>query len=213
MEKPPNVPEDQQIEKQQSEDNIPTGQDVLSKMVAPKGFKALNAEGKAAVVKLLANVQSAHDSLANVASSIMDLGKVSSPDQFSYILSLAICPFIQLKLLPELCAPGEIRFEKERLTPEESFEEQCLNIVLPCARHPKLAMIPCKHPTHCLAAACHLLLRKRMFNTKVSQATIAQEFEVENKKLHMAISGRKYDASKKPFHKRVPFCDKDGQNN
>ena len=55
----PDVPDDQQIEKWQSEDNIPTGQDVLSKMVQPEGFKALDAVGKAAVVKLFANLQSA----------------------------------------------------------------------------------------------------------------------------------------------------------
>ena len=170
-------------------------------MVAPKGFKPLDAVGKAVVVKLFANLQSAHNSLANMAGSIMDLGKVSSLDQFSYILSLAICPLIQLKLPPELCAPGKMRFEKERLTPKETFKEQCLNIVLPCARHPKLTKIPSKHPTHCLAVTTHLLLCKRMFNTKVSQATIAWEFRVENKNLHMAISGHKYV--------RVPSGDKD----
>ena len=116
-------------------------------------------------------ISSAHDSLANVVGSIVDLAKVSSPDQFSFILSLTICTLIQLKLPPELCAPGEMRFEKERLTPEETFEEECLNIVLPCPKHPKLSKIPNKHPTHCLAAATHLL-QKRMFNTKVSQATM-----------------------------------------
>ena len=205
--KPPDVPDDQQIEKWQSEDNIPTGQDVLSKMVAPKGFKALDAVGKAAMVKLFANLQSTHNNLATMASSIVDLGKVLSLDQFSYILSLAICPLIQLKLLLELCAPSEMRFEKERLTAEQMFEEQCLNIVLPHARHQ--AKIPGKHPTRCLAAATHLLLCKRMFNTKVSQATIAWEFRVENKKPHMAISGCKYDAGKKPSHKRAPSGDKD----
>ena len=83
VEKPPDEPDDQQIEKWQLEDNIPTGQDVLSKMVAPEEFKALNAKGKAAVVKLFANLQSAHDNLANISSSIVDLGKVLSPDQFS----------------------------------------------------------------------------------------------------------------------------------
>ena len=121
MENPPNKPDDQQIEKWQLEDNIPTGQDVLSKMVAPEGFKVLYAEDKAAVVKLFTNLQSAHNNLANVAGLIVDLGKVLSSDQFSYILSLAIHPLIQLKLPPELCAPSEMRFEKERLTPEELF--------------------------------------------------------------------------------------------
>ena len=42
-----------------------------------------------------------------------------------------------------------------------------------------------------------------MFNTKVSQTTIACEFGVENKKLHMAILGRNYNPGKKPSHKKA----------
>ena len=88
MEKPPVQQEEQQkIEKRQSEDNIPAAEEVLSRMVSPEGFKPLDDMGKAAVVKLFANLQSAHDSLANIAGSIVDLAKVSSPDQFSLILS------------------------------------------------------------------------------------------------------------------------------
>ena len=147
----------QKKKKRQSEHNIPTAEEVLSRMVSPEGFKPLDDTDKEAVVKLFANLQSAHDSLANVAGSIVDLAKISSPDQFSFILSLTIHPLVQLKLPPELCSPGEMRFKKERLTPEENFEEECLNIVLPHPKHPKLSKIPNKHPTHCLAAATHLL--------------------------------------------------------
>ena len=39
-----------------------------------------------------------------------------------------------------------------------------------------------------------------MFNTKV---TIAHEIGVENKKLHMVISGRKYDPGKKSSNKKA----------
>ena len=176
VEKPLIQPEEQQnIKKRQSEDNIPTTEEVLSRMVSSEGFKPLDDTGKAAVVELFANLQSAHDSLANVVGSIVDLAKVSNPDQFSFILSLTICPLIQLKLPPELCTPDKMCFEKERLTPEENFEE-CLNVVLCHPKHPKLSKIPHKLPTHFLAAATHLLLQKRMFNTKVSQATITHEF-------------------------------------
>ena len=42
-----------------------------------------------------------------------------------------------------------------------------------------------------------------MFNTKVSQATITCEFGVENKRLHMAICGRKYDPGKKASRKKT----------
>ena len=205
IEKPPvQQGEQQRIKKRQSEDNIPATEEVLSRMVSPEGFKPLDDTGKAAVVKLYANLQSAHDSLANIAGSIVDLAKVSSPDQFSFILSLTICPLIQLKLPPELCAPDEMHFEKERLTPEEDFEEEFLNIVLP---HPKLSKIPNKHPTHCLAAATHLLLQKRVFNTKLLQATIVHEFGVEIKKLHLSMSGRKYNPGKKPSCKWAPSGD------
>ena len=35
-----------------------------------------------------------------------------------------------------------------------------------------------------------------MFDSKVSQSTLAKEFAVVEKKLHLAISGRKYDPGK-----------------
>ena len=178
-------------------------------MVSPEGFKPLDDTGKAAVVEHFVNLQSAHDSLANVAGSIVDLAKVSSPDQFSFISSLTVHPLIQLKLPPKLCTSGKMHFEKERLTPEENFKEECLNIVLPCPKHPKLSKIPNNHPTHCLAAATHLLLQKRMLTTKVSQATIIPEFGVEIKKLHLSMSGCKYDPGKKPSCKQAPSGDQD----
>ena len=87
--------------------------------------------------------------------------------------------------------------------PEETFEEHCINIILPKPRHSKLSKVPAKHETVCPATTTHLLLCKRIFNTKVSQATIAHEFRVENKKLHMAISGRKFNPGKKPCCKKV----------
>ena len=210
MAKPPvQQGEKQKIKKRQSKDNIPAAEEVLSRMVSPEGFKPLDDTGKAAVVKFFGNRQSAHNSLANIGGSIVDLAKVSSPDQFSFILSLTIHPLIQLKLPPKLCAPGKMHFEKERLTSEENFEEECLNIVLPHPKHCKLSKIPNKHPTHCLAAATHLLLQKRMFNTKVLQATIACKFWVEIKKLHLSMSGHKYDPGKKPSCKRAPSGDQD----
>ena len=96
-----------------------------------------------------------------------------------------------------------MKFEKERLTPDETFEEHCINIILPKPHHLKLSTVPAKHETWCLAAATHLLLHKRMFNTKVSQATMAHESRVENEKLHMAICGIKYDPGKKASRKKT----------
>ena len=48
-----------------------------------------------------------------------------------------------------------------------------------------------------------------MFNTKVSQATIAHKFGLEIKKLHLSMSGHKYDPGKKPSHKQALFGNKD----
>ena len=53
--------------------------------------------------------------------------------------------------------------------------------------------MPLKHATHCLAATTHYLLRKKMFDSKISQAALTKEFAVPDKKLHLAVSSRKYD--------------------
>ena len=45
-----------------------------------------------------------------------------------------------------------------------------------------------------------------MFDSKISQAALMKEFMVAEKKLHLAVSGRKYDPGKK-FSKEKP-CDK-----
>ena len=54
----------------------------------------------------------------------------------------------------------------------------------------------------CLAAAAHFLIRKKLFNSKYPQLLVAKDFAVAEKKLHLAISGRKYDPGKKAPKKR-----------
>ena len=49
-----------------------------------------------------------------------------------------------------------------------------------------------------MAAAAHFLIRKKLFNTKYPQLLVA----VAEKKLHLAVSGRKYDPGKKAPKKR-----------
>ena len=49
----------------------------------------------------------------------------------------------------------------------------------------------------CLAAAAHFLIRKKLFNTKYPQLHVAKDFAVAEKKLHLTVSGRKYDPGKK----------------
>ena len=54
----------------------------------------------------------------------------------------------------------------------------------------------------CLAAAAHFLIRKKLFNSKYPQLLLAKDFAVIEKKLHLTISGRKYDPGKKAPKKR-----------
>ena len=53
-----------------------------------------------------------------------------------------------------------------------------------------------------MAAAAHFLIRKKLFNSKYPQLLVAKDFAVAEKKLHFAISGRKYDPGKKAPKKR-----------
>ena len=45
--------------------------------------------------------------------------------------------------------------------------------------------------------ASHFLIRKELFNSKCTQLHVTKVFAVAEKKLHLAISGRKYDPGKK----------------
>ena len=69
--------------------------------------------------------------MAEVAKTIIDVSEVSSPEQFTFVLQLAVRATIQLKIPPHLSAPTELKFEKERLTSEEIAEENCCNLILP----------------------------------------------------------------------------------
>ena len=120
--------------------------------------------------------------MSEVAKAIVDVSEVSSPEQFTFVLQLAVRPIIQLKIPPHLSAPTELKFEKERLTPEEITEENRCNLILPRPFHPKFSTIDFKNPTRCLAAAAHFLIRKKLFNTKYPQLLVANDFAVADKK-------------------------------
>ena len=48
-----------------------------------------------------------------------------------------------------------------------------------------------------MAAAAHFLIRKKLFNSKCTQLHVAKDFAVAEMKLHLTVSGRKYDPGKK----------------
>ena len=185
------------IQQHVSSDEIPTGPEVTSKMRLQENLPCFDQKGQQAVTKLFGHLQDAHNHMAELAKAIVHVSKVSSPEQFTFVLQLAVRPIIQLKIPPHLSAPTELRFEKERLTSEEIAEENCCNLILPRPFHPKFAKIDFKDPTRCLAAAAHFLIRKKLLITKYPQLLIAKDFSVAEKKLHLTVSGRKYDPGKK----------------
>ena len=165
-------------------------------------IQTFDKKGQEAITKLFGHLQDAHNHMAEVAQAVVNLSKVSSPEQFTFVLQLAVRPIIQLKIPPHLSAPTELKFEKERLTPEEITEENCCNLILPRPFYPKFSTIAFKHPTRCLAAAAHFLIRKKLFNSKYPQLLVAKDFAVAEKKLHLPVSRRKYDPGKKAPKKR-----------
>ena len=190
------------VQQRVSSDSIPTGPEVTSKMHLQENIPSFDQKGQQAVTRLLSYLQDAHNHMSEVAKAIVNVSEVSSPEQFTFVLQLAVRPIIQLKIPPHLSAPTELKFEKERLTPEEITEENCCNLILPQPFHPKFSTIDFKNPMRCLAAAAHFLIRKKLFNTKYPQLLVAKDFAVAEKKLHLAVSRRKYDPGKKAPKKR-----------
>ena len=190
------------VQQHVSSDSIPTGPEVTSKMCLQGNIPCFDKKGQQAITRLFGHLQDAHNHMSEVAKAVVDVSEVSLPEQFTFVLQLAVRPIIQLKIPPHLSAPTELKFDKERLTPEEITEENCCNLILPRPFHPKFSTITFKHPTRCLAAAAHFLMRKKLFNTKCPQLLVAKDFAVAEKKLHLAVSGRKYNPGKKAPKKR-----------
>ena len=110
-----------------SSDEIPDGPEVLSRMHLQGDLLCFDQ----AVTKLFGHLQDAHNHMAEMAKAIVNVSEVSSPEQFTFVLQLAVRPIVQLKIPPHLSAPTELKFERERLTPEELTEENCCNLILP----------------------------------------------------------------------------------
>ena len=197
-------PEEAAVRVQQhvSSDEIPDGPEVMSKMRL-QNLPCFDKRGQQAVTRLFAYLQDAHNYLAEVAKQVVMVSEVSSPEQYTFALQHAVRPIIQLRIPPHLSALTELKFEKERLTPEEINEENCCNLILPRPFHPKFTKLDTKDPTRCLAVAAHFLIRKKLFNSKVTQLRVAKDFAVAEKKLHLTISRRKYDPGKKASKRKL----------
>ena len=85
-------------------DSIPTGPEVTSKMRLDENIMSFDRAGQQAVTCLFSHLQDAHNHMAQVAQAVVQLSKVSSPEQFTFVLKLAVRPIIQLKIPPHLSA-------------------------------------------------------------------------------------------------------------
>ena len=54
-----------------------------------------------------------------------------------------------------------------------------------------------------LSCSCTLFNQKETFNSKITQLHVAKVFAVAEKKLHLVISGRKYDPGKKASKRKL----------
>ena len=91
VEKPADDTEDT-IQQRQSQNTLPTGHDILTSLDDDAGQKV--------VVELFSHLSDAHDNLSKVTKLISKLGQITNPEQFSFVLKLAVRPLIQLKIPP-----------------------------------------------------------------------------------------------------------------
>ena len=119
------------IQQRVSSDEIPDGPEVLSRMRLQINLPCFDKKGQQAVTTLFGHLQDTHNHMAEVVKAIVNVSAISSPEQFTFVLQLAVRPIVQLKIPPHLSSPTELKFERERLTPEELTEENCCNLILP----------------------------------------------------------------------------------
>ena len=108
------------VQQRISSDSIPTGPEVTSKMYLQKTITPFDKKGQEAVTKLFGHIQDTHNHMAEVAKAVIDLSKVSSPDQFTFVLQLAVRPIIHLKIPPHLSAPTNSDLIKKDLPQKKS---------------------------------------------------------------------------------------------
>ena len=99
-------------------------------MQLDEDVRPFNKAGQQAATHLFGHLQDAHNHMSQVAAAVAELSKVSSPEQLTFVLKLAVRPIIQLKIPPHLSAPTDLKFEKKD-TQEETIEEYSSNLILP----------------------------------------------------------------------------------
>ena len=85
------------VQQRVSSDSIPTGPEVTSKMCLQGNIPCFDQKGQQAITKLFGHLQDTHNHMSEVAKAVVDVSEVSSPEQFTFVLQLAVRPIIQLK--------------------------------------------------------------------------------------------------------------------
>ena len=78
-----------------SSDSIPTGPEVTSKVHLDENITSFDKAGQQAITSLFSHLQDAHNHMSQVAQAVVQFCKVSSPEQFTFVLKLAVRPIIQ----------------------------------------------------------------------------------------------------------------------
>ena len=79
VEKPADNTEDT-IQQRQSQNTLPTGHDVLTRLVHEANHKALDDASQKVVVELFSQLSDTHDNLSKVTKSISKLGQITNPE-------------------------------------------------------------------------------------------------------------------------------------
>ena len=173
---------DEQPSQQKSADDIPEAEEITDKLAEIEDMEELDARSINNITGLFAALQMCHEDRAKMAGHLVQLGSTLTPKQYTYIMKHSLHSLVQISLPPHLCSPADLKFSKLCLTPKETKEEISINQCLPRLFHPALAVLSPKHPTCCLAAIIHTVLRRELFNTKESTSTIFEQFQVTPKK-------------------------------
>ena len=160
-------------------------------------MEELDARSINNITGLFAALQMCHENSAKMAGHLLQLSSTLTPKQYTYIMKHSLHSLVQISLPPCLGSPVDLKFSKLHLTPQETKEEISINQCLPRPFHLALAVLPPKHPTHCLVAIIHTVLRRELFNTKESTSTISEQFQVTPKKLYEEHTGKRYDPGQK----------------
>ena len=180
---------DEQPSQQQSPDDIPEAEEITDKLAEIKDMEELDARSINNITGLFSALQMCHENSARMAGHLVQLGSTLTPKQYTYVMKHSLHPLVQISLPPGLCSPADLKFSKLHLT-LQATKEIGINQCLPRPFHPALAVLPPKHPTHCLVAIIHRVLRRELFNTKESTSTISEQFQVAPKKLYEGLTGK-----------------------